>query len=73
MTATESWVDIAEVAARLQGTNDPINRRVDSKSFPAHRVGRLRRFKLLEVDGWVRSGRDEHVPSEGERRSTNDN
>ena len=73
MTSTESWVDIAEVAAHLQVAKDSIYRWVDSKNFPAHRVGRLLRFKLSEVDDWVRSGSDEHAPSEGERRSTNDN
>ena len=73
MTSTESWVDIAEVAAHLQVAKDSIYRWVDSKSFPAHRVGRLLRFKLSEVDDWVRSGSDEHAPPEGERRSTNVN
>ena len=31
MTSTESWVDIAEVAAHLQVTKDSIYRWVDSK------------------------------------------
>ena len=46
---------------------------VDTKNFPAHRVGRLLRFKLSEVDEWVRSGSDEDAPPEGEGRSTNVN
>ena len=73
MTSTENWVDIAEVATHLQVTKDSIYRWVDSKSFPAHRVGRLLRFKLSEVDEWVRLGSDKHDPSEGEGRSINDN
>lgn len=56
MTSTESWVDIAEVAMHLQVTKDSIYRWVDSKGFPAHRVGRLLRFQLSEVDDWVRAG-----------------
>lgn len=72
MTSTENWVDIAEVAAHLQVTKDSIYRWVDSKGFPSHRAGRLLRFKLSEVDDWVRSGSDEHIPSEGDGRSTDD-
>ena len=73
MTPTENWVDIAEVATHLQVTKDSIYRWVDSRSFPAHRVGRLLRFKLSEVDDWVRSGSHRHTLSEGEGRNINDN
>lgn len=73
MTSTENWVDIAEVAMHLQVTKDSIYRWVDSKSFPAHRVGRLLRFKLSEVDDWVRSGNHRHTLSDGEGCDINDN
>ena len=73
MSPIENWVDIAEVAAHLQVTKDSIYRWVDSKGFPAHRAGRLLRFKLSEVDGWVRSGSDELIPSEGDGIGTDDN
>ena len=73
MSPTENWVDIAEVAAHLQVTKDSIYRWVDSKGFPAHRAGRLLRFKLSEVDDWVRSGSDELIPSEGDGIGTDDN
>ena len=73
MTSTENWVDIAEVATHLQVTKDSIYRWVDSKGFPAHRVGRLLRFKLSEVDDWVRFRSDKHTSSEGEGRRINDN
>jgi excisionase family DNA binding protein len=56
MTAEERWVAVEEVAAHLQVTKDSIYRWIDSKAFPAHRAGRLFRFKLSEVDEWVRSG-----------------
>jgi len=60
MAAEEGWVDVAEVAAHLQVAKESVYRWVEAKGFPAHRVGRLLRFKLSEVDEWVR-GRD---PSE---------
>ena len=72
MSSTESWVDIGEVASHLQVTKDSIYRWVDSKGFPAHRVGRLLRFKLSEVDDWVRSRNDENVPTDGNGISADD-
>ena len=56
MASEEGWVAIADVAAHLSVGKDSIYRWVDSKDFPAHRVGRLLRFRLSEVDEWVRTG-----------------
>ena len=56
MASEEGWVGIADVAAHLSVAKDSIYRWVDSKDFPAHRVGRLLRFRLSEVDEWVRTG-----------------
>lgn len=56
MATEEGWVDVAEVASHLQVARDSIYRWVDSKGFPAHRVARLLRFRLSEVDDWVKTG-----------------
>ena len=56
MTSEEGWVGIADVAAHLSVGKDSIYRWVDSKNFPARRVGRLLRFRLSEVDEWVKAG-----------------
>lgn len=56
MTSEEGLVCTTDVAAHLSVTKDSIYRWVDSKDFPAHRVGRLLRFRLSEVDEWVKSG-----------------
>ena len=53
MAPEEGWVGIEEVAAHLRVAKESVYRWVDSKGFPAHRVGRLLRFKLSEVDEWV--------------------
>ena len=50
MASQEAWVGIAEVAAHIRVTRDSIYRWVEAKDFPAHRVGRLLRFRLSEVD-----------------------
>ena len=59
MATEEGWVSIAEVAAHLQVTKDSIYRWVDTKGFPAYRVGRLLRFKLSQVDEWVQSSSED--------------
>ena len=56
MASEEGWVGIADVAAHLCVARDSIYRWVDAKDFPAHRVGRLLRFRLSEVDEWVKAG-----------------
>ena len=68
MATEERWVSIAEVAAHLQVTRESIYRWVDLKGFPAHRVGRLLRFRLSEVDDWVQNSGES---GSGTRRSRN--
>jgi len=69
MAPEEGWVGVEEVAAHLRVAKESIYRWIDSKGFPAHRVGRLLRFKLSEVDEWVHdSGGDS--PDVSSRRVT---
>lgn len=53
MANKEEWVGVADVAVHLRVTKDSIYRWVNTKGLPAHRVGRLLRFRLSEVDQWV--------------------
>ena len=55
MTA-EPWVSVEQIAGHLRGTRDSIYRWIDRKGLPAHRVGRLWKFQLSEIDEWVRKG-----------------
>jgi excisionase family DNA binding protein len=52
----DRWFSVSEVAAHLGVATDTVYRWIDNKGLPAHRVGRLWKFKLSEVDAWVRSG-----------------
>jgi excisionase family DNA binding protein len=65
MALEEGWVNIGEVASHLSVGRDSIYRWVDAKGFPAHKVGRLLRFRLSEVDEWVREGGGSHYQSQG--------
>ena len=53
---TEPWVSVEQIAEHLGVTRDSIYRWIDRKGLPAHRVGRLWKFKVSEVDDWVRAG-----------------
>ena len=55
MISEEPWVGIAEVATHLGVAKDTVYRWVDTQGLPAHRVGRLFRFRLSQVDEWVES------------------
>lgn len=48
------------IAEHLGVTKDSIYTWIAGKGMPAHRVGRLWKFKVTEVDAWVRrDGADE--------------
>ena len=52
----EPWVSMEEVAKHLGIAKDTVYRWIESKSLPAHRVGRLWKCKLSQVDDWVMAG-----------------
>lgn len=53
---TEPWVSVDDVSKHLGVAKDSVYRWIDHKALPAHKIGRLWKFKLSEVDEWVRSG-----------------
>ena len=55
MTA-EPWMSVDQIAEHLGVARDSIYRWIDRKGLPAHRVGRLWKFQVSEVDDWVRVG-----------------
>jgi excisionase family DNA binding protein len=52
---TEPWVSVEDVAIHLGVAKDSIYRWIETRSLPAHKIGRLWKFKLSEVDEWVRA------------------
>jgi excisionase family DNA binding protein len=56
MSDEERWVGVEDVAKRLDVNKDSVYRWIEKMGLPAHRVGRLFRFKISEVDEWVRTG-----------------
>lgn len=52
---TEPWVSADEIAAHLGVTKDSVYSWIAKRGMPAHRVGRLWKFQVSEVDAWVRA------------------
>jgi len=48
---------VDEIAAHLGANPDTIYKWIERKRLPAHKVGRLWKFKATEVDEWVRAGK----------------
>ncbi len=63
----EPWVSVDNVATHLDVAKDSIYWWIEGKSMPAHKVGRLWKFKVSEVDGWVSAGGSQAAADEAHR------
>ena len=52
----EPWASVEDVAKHLWVAKDSVYRWIETQGLPAHKIGRLWKFKLSEVDEWVRAG-----------------
>jgi len=52
----ERWRTAAEAAEYLAISEATLQRWLSERKLPVHRVGRTLRFKLSEIDAWVRAG-----------------
>ena len=53
----ENWISITEAAEHLGVTKDSIRNWIKKTSIPAHKIGKLWKFKKSELEEWVRSGK----------------
>lgn len=53
----DRWVSVEEIAEHLGVSKDTVYGWIAKKGMPAHKVGRLWKFKTDEVDLWVRTGK----------------
>jgi len=53
---SEAWVSIDAIARHLDVSKDTVYRWLDHREMPGHKVGRQWKFKISEVDAWVRTG-----------------
>ena len=52
----DRWLSVDEISEYLGVKRDSIYKWISEKAMPAHKVGRLWKFRVDEVDQWVRDG-----------------
>jgi excisionase family DNA binding protein len=53
---SERWLSVEEIAIHLGISKDTVYTWIAKQQMPAHKVGRLWKFKAVEVDNWVLEG-----------------
>lgn len=57
LKTNEPWSSLEEVSVYLGVNKDTIRNWIKKTDIPAHKIGRQWKFKLSEVDVWVKSGK----------------
>ena len=52
----DRWLSVEEISAYLGIKRETLYKWLAEKNMPAHKVGRLWKFRKDEVDEWVRTG-----------------
>ena len=53
----DKWVGIEEVAEYMDVTKDTVRNWIKKTDIPAHKIGKLWKFKKSEIDEWIKSGK----------------
>lgn len=62
MQTVEPWYSVEQIAQHLGISKETIYRWLEKGKIPAHRIGKLWKFKPTEVDEWiVRGDAQDHV------------
>lgn len=50
----ERWISSKEISQYLGINKDTLQRWISKRLIPCHRIGRLWKFKISEVDEWIK-------------------
>lgn len=53
----EKWVNLEDIAEYLSVSKDTVRTWMREGKLPVYRAGKMYKFKISEVDEWVREGR----------------
>ncbi len=53
----EKWSSLEEVAKHIGVNKDTVRNWIKKDAIPAHKIGKLWKFRLSEIDEWVKSGK----------------
>ena len=67
MNELERWLGIEEIAQHIGVAPVTIYRWLEKQKIPAHRVGKLWKFKASEVDAWIHEGGASEPAVRGEK------
>jgi len=52
----EKWVNLEDIAIHLSMSEDTVRTWIKDGKLPFYRVGKRYKFKISEVDEWIRAG-----------------
>lgn len=62
MMNDDKWIGIEEAANYLSVNKDTIRNWIKKNNgVPAHKIGKLWKFKKSELDQWIKSGRSANI------------
>lgn len=53
----ENWVNLDDVATHLSVSKDTVRNWTKEGRLPAYKAGKMYKYKLSEVDQWLRAGK----------------
>lgn len=55
MDREERWVSMEEICNHLGASRDTVKKMIKQQGFPAYKIDRKWKFKISEVDSWMRN------------------
>lgn len=53
----EKWVNLEDIANHLSVSTDTVRNWIKSRKIPFYRAGKRYKFRISEVDEWLKSGK----------------
>ena len=53
----DKWIGLEEAAEYMDVTKDTVRNWIKKTDIPAHKIGKLWKFKKSEIDEWIKSGK----------------